>query len=128
MRKIAVFCLLVLVGFGSIRANEPLMLKSKKIRHIVLIKFKEGTTPDQIARIDTLVWNMAKEIKVVHHLEWGKGLQLANETRAYDYCLSILFKSKTDILLYDEHPSHQKLKAAVLPLVSKIIRFNYRIE
>lgn len=128
MRKAVVLFLLVLVGFGTVRAHEPSILKSKKIRHLVLLKFKEGTTPDQIARIDTLVWKLTKEIKVVHDVEWGKSLQQTNETQAYDYCLSIIFKSKTDMLLYDEHPFHQKLEAALLPLVSKITRFNYKIE
>ena len=127
MRKIGAIIVLLIVTMVSLQAKEP-VFKTKKIRHLVLLKFKKGTTPEQIARIDTLVWNLEKEIKVVHHLEWGKSLEMSNETEEYDYCLSIIFRSKTDMTLYDQHPAHQRLKAAIIPIASKIIRFNYMIE
>ncbi len=128
MKKLIILSLLVFIGMGSMQAgNHEKAKKVKGIRHLVLIKYKEGVTGAQKARIDTLVWNMKKEIKVIKSLEWGKTMGMANETKEYDYCLNIVFKSELDMTMYEEHPAHQRLKAAVIPLVAKLIRFNYEI-
>ncbi len=128
MKKLIIISLLMFAGFGALQAGTHGKAKKVKgIRHLVLIKYKEGTTADQMARIDTLVWNMEREIKAIKSLEWGKTMGMSGETKEYDYCLNIVFRSELDMTLYEEHPAHQRLKAAVIPLVSKLIRFNYEI-
>jgi hypothetical protein len=127
MKKLLIILALVFTATGMTIANQPAK-KVKGIRHLVLVKFKENTTPQQIARIDTLVMKMKNEIKAIHKLEWGKRMGLPGETDEYDYCLNIIFKSELNMTMYEEHPAHKKLKAAILPLISKITRFNYEIE
>jgi hypothetical protein len=127
MKKLLLILVLAFLGIATLNANQP-GKKVKGIRHIVLVKFKENTTPQQIAHIDTLVWKMKNEIKAIHKLEWGKRMGLSGESDEYDYCLNIIFKSELDLTMYEEHPAHKKLKAAVIPLISKITRFNYEIK
>ncbi len=124
MKKFVIVLFVLFFGFGHLQAKE----RAKGLRHLVLIKFKEGTTADQIARIDSLVWKMAKEIKEIKKLEWGKSLGLLSETKEYDYCLNIVFKSENDMMLFSVHPAYQKFKAAIIPITAKIIRFNYIIR
>ncbi len=127
MKKLALFLMLAFVGYGSLQAGNPFK-KNKGIRHLVLIKFRDGISQEQIAKIDTLVWNMRKEIHVIKSLEWGKHIGLSDESQEYDYCLNIVFKSQINMTMYEEHPVHQTFKAALIPLSSKILRFNYLIK
>ncbi len=126
MKRLFLILLTAFLGIATLNANQP-GKKVKGIRHIVLVKFKETATPQQIAHIDTLVWRMKNEIKAINKLEWGKRMGRAGESDEYDYCLNIVFKSELNMTMYEEHPAHQKLKAAIIPLVAKITRFNYEI-
>jgi len=75
--------------------------------HIVMIKFKEDTTKEQIVDIKNRLERLVDFIEPLNSMEVG--LNFKESDRAMDLVLSATFDTKEGLEVYGPHPKHQEI-------------------
>ncbi len=78
------------------------------ITHIVMIKFKVGTSTDVILDIKKSIEELTNTIKEISYMEVG--LNFISSERAMDLVLTSKFKSKEDLTIYADDANHKIVK------------------
>jgi hypothetical protein len=76
-----------------------------------MIKFKDGTSNEEILEIKSDIENLTKTIKELKSMEVG--LNFANEERAMDLVLVSKFNTKEDLDIYAKDATHQEVIAKI---------------
>ena len=88
------------------------------LRHVVLLTWLEGTTPEQVAAVTAALDTLPGQIDTIKAYAHGPDLGLA-EPR-WDYAIVGDFDAAGGWRTYDEHPAHNKARADVIvPLVAQ---------
>ena len=75
--------------------------------HIVMIKFKNETTKEQILDIKNRLEGLVDKIAPLNTMEVG--LNFKSSDRAMDLVLTTTFDSKDGLEIYSPHPAHQEV-------------------
>lgn len=75
------------------------------ILHIVLFKWKEGVTKDQVDALDAAMAKLPTAIPELKALHWGSDLHYRDGNA--DWALAALFENQADWQAYQVHPAHQ---------------------
>lgn len=96
------------------------------IRHLVLIRFKDGTTEEQADELVEGLRGLAFTIDEIAGYEVGKDLGIG--TGRHDLGIAALFLSEEDFTAYLNHPEHTKLVDTVLsPITADVARVQFRV-
>jgi len=82
--------------------------------HIVMIKFKETATKEQISNIKERLENLVNLIEPLKTMEVG--LNFKPSDRAMDLVLTATFDNKEGLSIYSPHPSHQEVVKSIKEL------------
>jgi hypothetical protein len=74
------------------------------IRHVVLMKFREGTTPEAVQALTDGLRALPDMIPELVDYKVGPDLDLADDS--WDFAVSADFASVDDFRTYREHPRH----------------------
>lgn len=96
------------------------------IRHVVLFKFKPGTSPEGIAEWAAGVDGMRGKIPGL--LNMSHGADVLGAARSFDYAIVADFESLGAIGVYDTHPLHEPLKRFSLPNSETIHSVDFTID
>jgi hypothetical protein len=77
------------------------------IRHIVLFRFAEGTTDQQVAELSAGLSALPQEIAAIRSYRHGPDAGIVDTS--WDYAVIGDFESVEDYLTYRNHPIHQQL-------------------
>tara|TARA_R110002096_G_scaffold292391_3_gene486919 strand:+ start:6031 stop:6411 length:381 start_codon:yes stop_codon:yes gene_type:complete len=95
-------------------------------RHVVLFKFKEGTTEEQIANVESEFKKLPSKIDTIVDFEWGTSKTVeADLAQGYTHCFLVTFKNKAGLETYLPHPDHQAFVSIVRPLLEEVHVFDY---
>ncbi|EOD80092.1 hypothetical protein D515_00916 [Grimontia indica] len=97
------------------------------IRHILLIKFIESATEDQINHIKALFLDVPKKIDGVVSVEWGENDSDENLNKGCTHAVLMTFANQAGREQYLPHPEHDKLKLDFVPLIEDITVFDYSL-
>jgi hypothetical protein len=92
------------------------------IKHIVLIKLKQKQ--DTQRAIESLT-NMKGKIEGM--LEIEAGANILNLDRNFDVALTCVFKDKSALDVYQEHPVHVAVKDLFSEIVDKLVVVDYQL-
>src|ERR1044071_7867029 len=92
------------------------------LKHIVIITFKQGTSPDSIKAVDKAFTSLSK-IALVKEFEWGVDISGQSKLERHSYVLS--FASSNDIKVYKKTPQHDELARVADPIVKDVIEVDY---
>lgn len=95
------------------------------LRHVVLFKFKDGTTPDQIAEIENAFRGLPAKIDAIHDFEWGTDVSIEGRADGYTHCFFVTFKDEDARAIYLPHPDHKAFGAVLRPHVEKVLVLDY---
>ncbi len=129
MRRIGILSLIVMTTFLLTASNKTLGMKESpvksKLQHIVLIQFKEATTPEQFAAIEAGAMSL-KQIKGVNHLQMSENVSPENLNKGYTHSLTMWFANEADRdEVYLPHPIHKAFVALFVPHTEKVLVFDY---
>ena len=79
------------------------MSSEKLLRRVILFKFKDGISQEQIAEAGNAFLALPAQIDAVYDVEWGKAI---TEPEPYSHCLLVSFRTAADMQTYNEHPAH----------------------
>ncbi|HWE04043.1 MAG TPA: Dabb family protein [Tepidisphaeraceae bacterium] len=102
---IATIALLV-SGMTAIAADDA-SASGKKLFHVVSLKFKEGTTPDEIKQVDEAFAALKSKIPGITSLQWGDNISPEPRSHGFTQCFVVTFASEKDRDGYLVHPEHK---------------------
>ena len=98
-----------------------------KVKHIALLKFKEGTTPEQIDQTFDQLLELSESIDGIEDYVSGVNNSPENFNQGFTHGFVMTFKDGYARDTYVVHPNHERVKAAVLPNVESVLVFDFEV-
>ncbi|MCP4645524.1 MAG: Dabb family protein [bacterium] len=108
-------------GDGELGAQEPVQV----LRHVVLMKFKEGTAPEDIRKAENGFRALASKMDLIHDFEWGTEVGPGAKAQGFTHGFVVTFLSVQDRDAYGPHPAHQEYVALLKPILEDVLVFDY---
>jgi len=132
MLKFVLIPCFLLAAFGGLSAeqgfsDEPKADKTpdRVYRHVVLFKFKEDATAEQIDGIVTAFGQLEKEIDTIIGYEHGTDISPEKLAKGFTHCFLVTFKSDEDLKAYLPHPAHQAFTQKLKPILADVLVVDY---
>lgn len=93
------------------------------VRHVVLFRFGEGTTDEQVRALSAGLDEMPKAVGVM--LDYRHGRDLGINEASYDYAVVGDFATVDDYLAYRDHRDH---RALIRDLVTPIVTERFSVQ
>lgn len=115
----------IIMMFVLTLSSSTFYMEKNKLKHIVLIQFKESTTPDQLVEIEAAAMTL-KGIKGVNDLKMSVNVSPENLNQGYTHSLTMWFERETDRdEVYLPHPVHKAFVDLFVPQTEKVLVFDY---
>jgi hypothetical protein len=127
MKIIFAFCLtlsFVMIGALMAKAQAP----AKVLRHVVLFKFKDTSTPEDVKKVEAAFAALPGKLPVIKAYEWGKNNSPENLNQGLTHCFLLTFYSEKDRAEYLVHPDHKAFGAILGPHLEKVTVLDYWTE
>ncbi len=109
----------------NIQREDGLPKDSEVLRHVVLIKFKDGTSSRQIKEIEDAFRALPRKIDAICDFEWGTDVSVENLQQGFTHCFLVTFRSEADRAAYLPHPAHKKFGKILGPHLDKVLVIDY---
>ncbi len=88
----------------------------KKLRHVVLFKFKKDVTKDQIQEVVDAFAALPKQIKAIEDFEWGTDVSVENKAAGFTHGFIVTFADEKGRDAYLPHPAHKNSANSSVPV------------
>lgn len=95
------------------------------LRHVVLIAFQEGTTPEQIEAAELQAAELQDHIPEILAYEWGTDTTGAEIAAGFTHCLFVTFADNDGLQTYLPHEAHQAFVGQHGPNFAKVLVVDY---
>ncbi|WP_324023232.1 Dabb family protein [Maribacter sp. BPC-D8] len=131
--KIKVLLLLISISFMSnaFATTDENMTKTKMIqsdsllRHTVFFKFKDGTTAEQMKKVEDAFRALPSKIEQIKGYEWGLNNSLEGLNKGFTHAFFLTFESEEDRAIYLPHPDHKAFGAVLTPFLDDVFVVDY---
>ena len=103
----------------------PSAQPKQQYRHVVLFKFKEDATAEQIDEIVIAFGDLSKQINTIVGYEHGTDVSPEKLAKGFTHCFLVTFNSKDDLEAYLPHPAHQAFTEKLKPILSDVLVVDY---
>lgn len=93
---------------------------NRRLRHIVLFKFKESSTKADVERIVDAFRELPSKIEEIQAFEWGTDVSPEGKSQGFTHCFVVTFATEAARDAYLPHPAHQEFVSIVGPHVDKV--------
>jgi Stress responsive A/B Barrel Domain len=122
---IAIFLIFsILLPAANARAAE----KGKVLRHVVMFKFSENTTPATIQKIEASFAALTHQISEIKGFEWGTNSSPEGLNQGLTHCFILTFTSDKDRNAYLIHPAHKAFGASLGKDVEKVTVVDFWVK
>ena len=97
------------------------------IRHCVLFSFKEGTTENEVKRIEDEFHLLKFAIPEIAEMEWGLNNSPEGKTHGFTHMFLLTFSTVYARDSYLIHPDHMAFSGMVGPYLEDVLVFDYEI-
>jgi lysophospholipase L1-like esterase len=111
-------CVLEALGVGA--DNHDRLL-----RHVVLFKFKDDTSPEQLKKAVEAFADLPNKIDAIVDFEYGTDVSVEGKADGFTHCFLVTFKNEEGRATYLPHPAHQELVKLVGPHLDKVLVIDY---
>ena len=95
------------------------------LRHVVLFKFKDGTTPEQVRAIEENFQGLPDLIPTIIDFEWGTDVSEENKADGFTHCFLVTFADAAGRAVYLPPPAHKEFVALAGPAFDKVLVIDY---
>ena len=125
MKRISLlFCTLLIMLTSSVLLAQT-NADSKALRHVVLFKFKDSSTQDDVKKVEQAFVALKGKITLIKDFEWGKNTSPENLNQGLTHCFIATFSSDKDRDTYLVHPDHQAFVEVLKPHLDKVTVVDY---
>jgi len=101
------------------------MKKDSVLRHVVLFKFKEGTSAKKITEVEEAFSALPSKIPEIAGYEWGTNNSPEGLDKGFTHAFFLTFKSEADRAIYLPHPDHKAFGALLSPHLEDVTVVDY---
>lgn len=112
----------------SVAAAEEKDAKMGQLKHVVLLKFKEGTSEAQVKEVMDAFAAMKSKIDAIAGFEWGTDVSVENLSQGFTHCVVVTFKDAKARDEYLPHPAHEEFKKLAVPRIDKVLVVDYVVQ
>ena len=95
------------------------------LRHVVLFKFKDGTTAEQIRQIEQAFCALPGKIDAIRDFEWGTDVSVENRQEGFTHCFVVTFRDENARAEYLPHLAHKEFGKLLGPCLDKVLVIDY---
>ncbi|XP_022137755.1 stress-response A/B barrel domain-containing protein HS1 [Momordica charantia] len=96
------------------------------VKHILLAKFKDEITEDQIDKLIKGYANLINLIEPMKAFQCGKDVSIENLHQGFTHVFESTFESTQGIAEYISHPAHVEFANLFLASLDKVIVIDYK--
>jgi hypothetical protein len=120
--------LIALVGISFSTMAQKTKAPEKVLRHVVLFKFKDTSTPEDVNKVIAAFKELPSKIKEIKGFEWGTNNSPEKHSQGLTHCFFLTFHSEADRDAYLPHPAHKAFGGIVGPHLDKVTVVDYWTE
>ena len=128
MKRVLIILLTLFTVVSVSRAQNLKQMKDKLLRHVVLLKFKDASTPADLKKVEDAFRNLPSKIKSIKGFEWGKNNSPENINQGFTHCFFVTFQTEKDREEYLPHPAHKAFVDVLTPHLDKVLVIDYWAE
>jgi hypothetical protein len=95
------------------------------VYHVVSLKFKEGTTPEQIKAVETAFADLKGKIPEIRTLNWGTNVSPEKHDKGFTHCFVLTFKNAKDRDTYLTHDAHKAFGKVLGPVMADVMVLDF---
>ena len=118
----------LIAEYKDATTTTPMIQNTKTLRHVVLFKFKEGTTPAEQQAVETAFAALPAKIPKIVAFEWGTNNSPEGLDKGFTHCFFLTFKSEADRDAYLPHPDHKAFGEIAGPHIEDVLVVDYWTE
>lgn len=105
--------------------NEIHKANDSVLRHVVLFKFKEGTSAIDVKKVEDAFSALPTKIPQILSYEWGLNNSPEGLEKGFTHCFFLTFKSEEDRAIYLPHPDHKAFGQVLTPFLEDVLVIDY---
>lgn len=116
---------------AEVELNETTMeetVPAKQLRHVVLFKFKDESSAEDIANIEAAFVNLPSQIPQIQSIEWGTNNSPEGLNEGLTHCFFLTFNSEEDRDIYLPHPAHKAFGEMLGGHLDKVTVVDYWVK
>src|SRR5688572_33485644 len=126
MKNIFLFVIVTLLFMSTISVSSAqTSSEAKVLRHVVLFKFKDSSTPEDVKKVEAAFADLAVKLPLIKGYEWGKNNSPENLNQGLTHCFLLSFSSDKDRDAYLVHPDHKAFGKILGPHLDKVTVVDY---
>ena len=98
-----------------------------KVKHIALIKFKEGTSQEQVDQVFNELLDVTENVPGIEDYVSGPNTSPEGLTQGYSHGVVMTFKDSAARDTYLGHPDHERFKTIAMPLVDSVVALDFEV-
>ncbi len=95
------------------------------LRHIVMLRFKSGATPERLAEVVSGFGALAHKIEGITAFEWGANNSPEGKDKGLTHCFLLDFADAAARDAYLPHPTHVAFANSLADVVEDVCVFDY---
>jgi hypothetical protein len=103
-------------------------LPKKALRHAAFFKFREGTSEEEVKKIEEGLAALPAKIDAIKTFEWGKNNSPEKHDQGFTHCFMFTFDSEKGLDQYMRDEAHVEVVRELLPLLEKLRVIDYFAE
>jgi len=124
--KIKLLFLATMLLFGSMAfVSHQNPAPKKMLRHVVLFKFKDSSSPAQVKEVEDAFRKLPSQIKEIKSLEWGTNNSPENLAQGFTHAFFVTFENEAAREVYLPHPAHKAFGKVLGPHLDKVLVIDY---
>lgn len=100
----------------------------KMLRHVVLFKFKDSSSVEEVKSVEDAFRNLQNEIPEIKGFEWGTNNSPEGLDNGFTHLFFVSFESEEDRAVYLPHPKHKEFVDILSPHLDKVLVVDYWAE
>lgn len=93
--------------------------------HVVSLKFKEGSTPEQIKAVEDAFRALKGKIPEIKTLHWGTNISPEKHDKGFTHCFVLTFATAKDRDAYLVHPDHKAFGKTLGPVFGDVFVIDF---
>jgi hypothetical protein len=98
-----------------------------KVKHIALVKFKEGTSEEQIDEIFDTILDITETIPGIEDYVSGPNSSPEGLNQGYTHAYVMTFTDVAARDAYLPHPEHERVQSLITPRVETMLVFDFEV-
>lgn len=117
--------LMLAVGLNLDAAEKP---KKGVLRHVVIFKYKESASAEQIAKVEAAFRALKKSIPGIVSFESGTNVSPENLNKGFTHCYILTFRTEKARDAYLVHPEHEKFVELVKTVLAEPLVIDFWVR